>query len=178
MKVDIIGGGPGGLYFAILAKKACPAMRITVYERNRADDTFGFGVVFSDETLETFEKFDLESYRAITANFAYWDDIEIHHKGTVHRVGGNGFCGCSRVTLLRLLQQRARAPGVVLSFRPEIEPQAHRDADLIVAADGINSRIRAQHAEAFRPGVDLRPNKFAWMGSTRPFDAFTFFFNE
>ena len=96
MKVDVIGGGPAGLYFAILAKKAWPQMRLTVYERNRADDTFGFGVVFSDETLETFEKYDLESYRAITANFAYWDDIEIHHKGTVHRVGGNGFCGCAR----------------------------------------------------------------------------------
>ena len=103
MKVDIIGGGPGGLYFAILAKKAWPQMRLTVYERNRPDDTFGFGVVFSDETLETFERYDLESYRAITANFAYWDDIEIHHKGAVHRVGGNGFCGCARVTLLRLL---------------------------------------------------------------------------
>jgi len=178
MKVDIIGGGPGGLYFAILAKKAWPAMRITVYERNRADDTFGFGVVFSDETLETFEKYDLESYRAITANFAYWDDIEIHFKGTVHRVGGNGFCGCARVTLLKLLQERARALGVELKFQTEIDPAAPRDADLVVAADGINSRIRAQHAEAFKPGVDLRPNKFAWMGSTRPFDAFTFFFRE
>ena len=97
-------------------------MRITVYERNRADDTFGFGVVFSDETLETFEKYDLESYRAITANFAYWDDIEIHFKGTVHRIGGNGFCGCSRVTLLKLLHERARALGVELKFQTEIDP--------------------------------------------------------
>src|SRR3954451_17091090 len=161
MKVDIIGGGPGGLYFAILAKKACPAMRITVYERNRADDTFSFGVVFSDATLETFEKYDLDSYRAITANFAYWDDIEIHRKGTVHRVGGNGFCGCSRVTLLRLLQERARALGVDLKFSTEIDPAEHRVADLVVAADGINSRIRAQHADAFKPRIDLRPNKFA-----------------
>src|SRR4051794_29867294 len=178
MKVDVIGGGPAGLYFAILAKKARPAMRITVYERNRPDDTFGFGVVFSDETLETFEKYDLESYRAITANFAYWDDIEIHHKGTVHRVGGNGFCGCARVTLLKLLHERARALGVELKFQTEYDPDAARDADLIVAADGINSRIREKHAPAFRPSVDLRPNKFAWMGSTRPFDAFTFFFRE
>ena len=153
-------------------------MRLTVYERNRPDDTFGFGVVFSDETLETFEKYDLESYRAITANFAYWDDIEIHFKGTTHRVGGNGFCGCARVTLLRLLQERARALGVEMKFQTEIDPAAHRDADLIVAADGINSRIRAQHADVFRPETDLRPNKFAWMGSTRPFDAFTFFFKE
>src|SRR6478609_3997295 len=178
MKVDIIGGGPGGLYFAILAKKTWPAMHITLYERNRADDTFGFGVVFSDETLETFEKYDLESYRAITANFAYWDDIEIHHKGTVHRIGGNGFCGCARVTLLKLLQERARALGVELKFQTEIDPVTPRDADLVVAADGINSRIRAQHADVFRPETDLRPNKFAWMGSTRPFDAFTFFFRE
>jgi anthraniloyl-CoA monooxygenase len=178
MKVDIIGGGPGGLYFAILAKKAWPAMRITVYERNRADDTFGFGVVFSDETLETFEQYDLESYRAITANFAYWDDIEIHFKGTVHRIGGNGFCGCARVTLLKLLHERARQLGVELKFQTEVDPAAPRDADVVVAADGINSRIRAQHADVFRPETDLRPNKFAWMGSTRPFDAFTFFFRE
>src|SRR5947209_17171323 len=120
MKVDVIGGGPAGLCFAILAKKAWPQMRLTVYERNRPDDTFGFGVVFSDETLETFEKYDLESYRAITANFAYWDDIEIHFKGTMHRVGGNGFCGCSRVTLLKLLHDRARALGVELKFQTEI----------------------------------------------------------
>src|SRR5215468_9844808 len=178
MKVDVIGGGPAGLYFAILAKKAWPQHDITVYERNRPDDTFGFGVVFSDETLETFEKYDRESYRSITANFAYWDDIEIHHKGTVHRIGGNGFCGCSRVTLLRLLQERARALGVVLKFQVEIDPEESRDADLIVAADGINSRIRAQHADAFKPSTDLRLNKFTWMGSTRPFDAFTFFFRE
>ena len=178
MKVDVIGGGPAGLYFAILAKKAWPQMQLTVFERNRPDDTFGFGVVFSDETLETFEKYDRESYRSITDNFAYWDDIEIHFKDTVHRVGGNGFCGCSRVTLLRLLQERARALGVVMKFQTEVDPAAHRDADLIVAADGINSRIRAEHADAFKPSTDLRLNKFTWMGSTRPFDAFTFFFRE
>ncbi len=178
MKVDIIGGGPAGLYFAILAKKAWPQMQLTVYERNRPDDTFGFGVVFSDETLQTFEKYDRESYRSITDNFAYWDDIEIHFKGTVHRVGGNGFCGCSRVTLLRLLQERARALGVEMKFQTEIDPSAHSDADLVVAADGINSRIRAEHAGAFKPSTDLRRNTFTWMGSTRPFDAFTFFFRE
>jgi anthraniloyl-CoA monooxygenase len=178
MKVDIVGGGPAGLYFAILAKKAWPQMRITVFERNRPDDTFGFGVVFSDETLDTFEKYDRESYRSITQSFAYWDDIAIHHKGTVHRVGGNGFCGCSRVTLLRLLHERARALGVELKFQTEYDPAATGDADLVVAADGINSRLRETHAAAFKPSVDLRPNKFAWMGSTRPFDAFTFFFRE
>src|SRR5712671_723157 len=178
MKVDVIGGGPAGLYFAILAKKAWPQLQLTVYERNRPDDTFGFGVVFSDETLETFEKYDRESYRAITDNFAYWDDIEIHFKDTTYRIGGNGFCGCSCVTLLRLLQERARALGVSLKFQTEVDPAALSDADLIVAADGINSRIREQHADAFRPSIDLRRNKFTWMGSTRPFDAFTFFFRE
>ncbi len=180
MKVDIVGGGPGGLYFAILMKKGWPQSQVTVFERNRADDTFGFGVVFSDETLDTFEKYDLESYRAIIDNFAYWDDIKIQFKDTGHRIGGNGFCGCSRVTLLRLLQQRARALGVEMRFQTEVEPDlaAHRDADLIVAADGINSRIREKFAHLFKPEVDLRPNKFTWMGSTRPLGAFTFFFKE
>ncbi len=180
MKVHVVGGGPAGLYFAILMKKAWPQTRITVFERNRADDTFGFGVVFSDETLQTFETYDRESYRAITENFAYWDDIEIHFKGTTHRIGGNGFCGCARTTLLKLLHQRALALGVELKFSTEIaDLEAIRaDADLVVAADGINSRFRETYSEDFRPHMDLRPNKFSWMGSTRPFDAFTFFFRE
>ncbi|MFL6816068.1 MAG: NAD(P)-binding protein, partial [Bradyrhizobium sp.] len=100
MKVSIIGGGPAGLYSAILLKKQRPEAEITIYERNRADDTFGFGVVFSDATLDNFEKYDSLSYRRITQQFAYWDDIAVHFRGTVHRVGGNGFCGCSRRTLL------------------------------------------------------------------------------
>ena len=180
MKVHVIGGGPAGLYFSILMKKAWPATRITVFERNRADDTFGFGVVFSEETLETFETADPESYRAITQNFSYWDDIAIHFKGSVHRIGGNGFCGCSRATLLRLLHQRAASLGVELKFEHEVSDikAAMGEADLLVAADGINSRVRETFADQFKPSVDLRPNKFAWMGSTRPFDAFTFFFRE
>src|SRR5471032_2437330 len=107
MKIAIIGGGPAGLYAAILLKRQRPEAEISVWERNRADDTFGFGVVFSDATLDIFERYDFPSYKAITENFAYWDDIEIRFKGTTHRVGGNGFCGCSRRTLLTLLQQRA-----------------------------------------------------------------------
>src|SRR5260370_37490708 len=122
MQVDVIGGGPAGLYFAILAKKAWPQLRLTVFERNRADDTFGFGVVFSDETLQTFEQYDPESYRAITDNFAYWDDIEINFKGTVHRVGGHGFCGCSGVTVLRALPGRARGAGARPKVLPEVQP--------------------------------------------------------
>ena len=180
MNVHIIGGGPAGLYFAILMKKAWPETSITVFERNRPDDTFGFGVVFSDETLETFETYDRESYRAITDAFAYWDDIEIHFKGTVNRIGGNGFCGCSRFTLLRLLGDRARALGVDLRFNAEVgaDLALHKDADLIVAADGSNSTIREAHRGHFGTKTEFRPNKFAWMGSTRTFDAFTFFFRE
>ena len=179
MRIAILGGGPAGLYFAILMKKAWPQTDIIVHERNRADDTFGFGVVFSDATLENFERYDRESYAAITRNFAYWDDIEIRFGGTVHRVGGNGFCGCARRTLLLLLQERARALGVVLNFESEITSLDQLgDADLIVAADGINSFVRENAREAFGTEVDLRPNRFAWMGSTKPLDAFTFSFRE
>jgi anthraniloyl-CoA monooxygenase len=179
MNVAVIGGGPAGLYFAILMKKQHPAAAITVYERNRADDTFGFGVVFSDATLDNFEKYDLPSYQRITQEFAYWDDIEIHFKGSVHRIGGNGFCGCSRRMLLMILQERASELGVRLVYGADVEDEALvANADLIVVADGINSRFRDRYAEHFEPQVDLRPNKFAWMGSTKPLDAFTFVFQD
>ena len=179
MKIAIIGGGPAGLYAAILLKKQRPQAEITVYERNRADDTFGFGVVFSDATLDNFEKYDPPSYRRITQEFAYWDDIAVHFRGTVHRVGGNGFCGCSRRTLLLILQERARELGVTILFETDIDDEGRfADADLIVLADGINSRFRDKHIDHFQPQIDLRSNKFAWMGSTKPLDAFTFIFQE
>jgi anthraniloyl-CoA monooxygenase len=179
MKIAIIGGGPAGLYSAILLKKQRPRAEITVYERNRSDDTFGFGVVFSDATLDNFEKYDPPSYRRITQEFAYWDDIAVHFRGTVHRVGGNGFCGCSRRMLLLILQERARELGVTLMFEADIDDEARfADADLVVLADGINSRFRDKFADHFEPEVDLRSNKFAWMGSTKPLDAFTFIFEE
>ncbi|MCU0732806.1 MAG: FAD-dependent monooxygenase, partial [Hyphomonas sp.] len=180
MRIAVAGGGPAGLYFALLMKRDWPALDITVIERNRPDDTFGFGVVFSDQTLDIFEAADRPSYEAIRASFAYWDDIAIHVRDDVHRVGGNGFCGCSRRTLLNLLQARARELGVRLRFETEIADVAalEREYDLVVASDGINSRIRETYVDHFRPEVDLRPNRFVWMGSTKPLDAFTFVFKE
>ncbi len=179
MKIAIIGGGPAGLYAAILLKKQRPTAAINVYERNRADDTFGFGVVFSDATLDNFEKYDLPSYQSIIREFAYWDDIAVHFRGTVHRVGGNGFCGCSRRALLMILQARARDLGVVLHFEADVDNEAlFAESDLLVLADGINSRFRDKFADHFAPEIDLRSNKFTWMGSTKPLDAFTFIFED
>lgn len=180
MNIAIIGGGPAGLYSAILLKKQKPDAAITVFERNKADDTFGFGVVFSDATLDNFEKYDPVSYRRITEEFAYWDDIAVHFCGSVHRVGGNGFCGCSRRTLLLILQERARELGVTLQFQTEIAADDPRldGYDLVLVADGINSGFRGHDAAHFQPEVDTRANVFAWMGSTKPLDAFTFIFQE
>jgi anthraniloyl-CoA monooxygenase len=179
-KVHIIGGGPAGLYFAILMKKAWPQTRITVFERNRPDDTFGFGVVFSDQTLEAFESYDRETYRQIVGHFAYWDDIEIHFRGTTHRIGGNGFCGTSRSMLLKILGRRAHSLGIEVKYQSEVDPSKMtiRGADLVVAADGINSPTRELFKDRFKPTIELRPNYFAWMGSKRPMDAFNFFFRE
>jgi anthraniloyl-CoA monooxygenase len=183
MKISIIGGGPGGLYTAALLKKEWPAYNITVYERNRADDTFGFGVVFSDETLGIFKAYDQPSYEAIRRNFAYWDDVEISYKGEKFRCAGNGFAGCSRKSLLILLQERCRELGVQMRFEYEFEPEQltqppFADSDLIVAADGINSPIREAHNPHFGTSVDLRHNHFCWLGSTREMDAFNYFFQE
>ncbi len=180
MRIAVAGGGPAGLYFALLMKRDWPALDVTVIERNRADDTFGFGVVFSDQTLDMFKAADAPSYEAIRASFAYWDDIAVHFKGDIHRVSGNGFCGCSRRALLMLLQARAQDLGVTLRFESEFTDitELERSYDLVVAADGINSRIRESYAAHFEPETDLRPNRFVWMGSTRPLDAFTFIFKE
>ncbi|PYM31694.1 MAG: bifunctional salicylyl-CoA 5-hydroxylase/oxidoreductase, partial [Candidatus Rokuibacteriota bacterium] len=174
-----MGGGPAGLYFALLMKKADPAHDIVVVERNRADDTFGFGVVFSDATLEGFAEADRETSEEIAKSFAHWDDIDIHYRGEVLTSTGHGFSGMSRQLLLDILQRRCAALGVSLRFQHEVaDLDAYRDADLILAADGVNSTVRARYAEHFRPEIDWRPNKFVWLGTTYPYPAFTFIFKE
>lgn len=180
MKIACIGGGPAGLYFAILMKKADPAHEITVYERNRPYDTFGWGVVFSQETLQNLKGGDAESQQAIIDSFAHWDDIDVHFKGRVITSSGHGFCGIERKRLLNILQRRAEALGVTLVFETEVEPDLPRfaDCDLVIAADGINSRVRTRYADHFRPSIDRRRNKFVWLGTKKKFDAFTFIFEE
>ena len=179
MKIVCIGGGPAGLYFAILMKKANPAHDITVYERNRPHDTFGWGVVFSDQTLANLKGGDETSQSRIIDSFAHWDDIDIHFKDRCITSGGHGFCGIARRHLLAILQDRAAELGVTLRFEQDVaDIDAFGDADLIVAADGINSRIRTAHAAHFRPSVALQANKFTWLGTTKLFDAFTFIFVE
>ncbi len=179
MKITVIGGGPGGLYFSILAKKANPSFQIDVYERNQPDDAFGFGVVFSDETLSEFLTRDPQSYDLIRSRFAYWDDLDVVRNGEQVRISGNGFCGCSRKTLLQLLQQRCREEGVGLHYNQNVDDlSVFADSDLILAADGINSAIRDRYAEHFGTKISLQRNKFVWLGSTRPLDAFAYFFRS
>jgi anthraniloyl-CoA monooxygenase len=179
MKIACIGGGPAGLYFAISMKLRDARHDIVVVERNRPDDTFGWGVVLSDETLDNLEANDPASARAILDNFAHWDDIEVHIHGQTVRSGGHGFSGIGRKRLLNLLQDRARELGVTLRFETEIQSvDAFGDADLIVASDGINSLVRNQHATVFQPDIDVRRNKFIWLGTHKSFDAFTFAFEK
>jgi anthraniloyl-CoA monooxygenase len=177
MRIVCIGGGPAGLYFAISMKLRDPAHDVLVVERNRPDDTFGWGVVFSNETLDNLWKNDAESAAATADSFQHWDDIDVHFRGHVVRSGGHGFAGIARKRLLSILQERARVLGVRLQFESEVEDLgALPDADLIVAADGSNSRIRSRLAAAFRPDIEQRRNKYIWLGTDRRFDAFTFIF--
>jgi anthraniloyl-CoA monooxygenase len=179
MRITVIGGGPAGLYFSILMKKSAPDTEIEVLERNRADDTFGFGVVFSDAALENVERTDPETYSAITDHFAHWDDIEIHYRGHKLRSTGHGFSGLSRKTLLEILQRRASALGVKQKNSVEVaDLSSAESSDLVLAADGANSFVRAKLSEHFRPSIDWRPNRFVWLGTTFPFPAFTFYFRE
>jgi anthraniloyl-CoA monooxygenase len=181
MRIACLGGGPAGLYFAISMKLRDPAHEVVVFERNRADDTFGWGVVLSEETLQNLERNDPVSAAAIRAQFAYWDDIAVVKEGARVVSTGHGFCGIGRKTLLLLLQDRARELGVELRFETEL-PGASAlkgDYDLVVAADGLNSRTRTEFAETFRPAIDLRRCKFVWLGTRQKFDdAFTFIFEK
>ncbi len=179
MKINVIGGGPGGLFAALLLKKDDPTRTIEVFERNRPDDTFGFGVVFSDATLEEVAEADPETFREIAKRFYHWDDIDIHYQCELLRSTGHGFAGLSRRELLLLLHRRCRDVGVGLHFEHDIDNLApYLDADLVIGADGLNSLVRERFADAFEPLVDMRPNRFVWLGTTRPFPAFTFYFRE
>ncbi|MCR8723178.1 bifunctional salicylyl-CoA 5-hydroxylase/oxidoreductase [Frigidibacter sp. ROC022] len=181
MKVLCLGGGPAGLYFAISMKLRDPSHDVTVLERNRANDTFGWGVVLSDDALGRMERNDPKSTQAIRDHFAYWDDIAVEHNGVRTVSGGHGFAGIGRRQMLVLLQERARELGVDMRFETEFDSAEpyRRDYDVVVASDGINSRIRREYESAFRPDVDLRKCKFVWLGTHQKFDdAFTFIFEK
>jgi anthraniloyl-CoA monooxygenase len=182
MRILSIGGGPAGLYFAILAKRADPRREIVVLERNRPGDTFGFGVVFSDRTLDNLATADPPSHAAITAAFAHWDDIDVHWRGEVVRSRGHGFAGLERRRLLEILTARAEELGVEVRFATDVAPgelpRLSAEHDLVLGADGVNSTVRAQLAGALEPRIDWRPNRFVWLGTTFPFPAFTFLFNR
>ena len=180
VKIVSVGGGPAGLYLGILAKKRDPRHDIVIYERNRADDTFGWGVVFSEETLGNLRDADAESYEAIEREFVRWKDITIHDRGVVTRSTGHDFCGLSRKRLLQILQARAVELGVDVRFSTEVPDfrDVARGADLVLGADGLNSTVRAAYADVFRPNLDLRRARYIWLGASRRLPEFTFLFRE
>jgi anthraniloyl-CoA monooxygenase len=178
MRILCCGGGPASLYFGLLMKKHFPEVEIEIHEKNKADDTFGWGVVFSKETLGNFIAADEPSYKHIEARFAYWDDIETHKNGIVTTSTGHGFCGLARKELLLILQNRCRELGVKLHFESELNATALPHADIVVASDGIHSPIREAFKNEFKPRIDMRQAKFTWLGSTAKLKAFTFIFKN
>ena len=182
MRVLCIGGGPAGLYLALLLKKANPHHVVRVVERNRPYDTFGWGVVFSDQTLDNLAAADPETARDIADSFNHWDDIDVHFRGRTIRSGGHGFCGIGRKRLLNILQARCEALGVELTFEDDVtdDVAAARDfhADVVIASDGLNSRVRTRYAATFQPDIDLRRCRFVWLGTKKRFPAFTFAFAQ
>ena len=180
MKINIIGGGPAGMYFAILMKKARASHDITVCERNGPDDTFGWGVVFSGKTLANLRAADEESHAEITRAFEAWDNVDVVHGQEKISIHGNSFSGIARLRLLKILQQRCEQLGVQLRFRNEIPDldALRENCDLVVAADGVNSTARKQYSEHFRPTLDLRPNRYIWYGTNKLFHGLTLTFRE
>lgn len=181
-RILCIGGGPAGLYFAILMKLRDPSRAVTVVERNRPYDTFGWGVVLSDQTLQNLSRADAVTAKEIGDAFNHWDDIDVFFKGAAIRSGGHGFCGIGRKHLLNILQARCEALGVNLVFETDVNDDqalaAQYNADLVIASDGLNSRIRTRYADAFQPDIDLRKCRFVWLGTKKTFDAFTFAFEK
>ncbi|HXZ21331.1 MAG TPA: bifunctional salicylyl-CoA 5-hydroxylase/oxidoreductase [Pseudolabrys sp.] len=180
MRAAVLGGGPGGLNFAISLKLRDASHDVLVIERNKPDDTFGWGVVLSDETLGNLRSNDPVSSKTIRDSFVYWDDIAVHYRGATMRSGGHGFSGIGRKRLLNILQERACSLGVKIEFETEAAPvESYRDYDIVVGADGVNSRVRAAYADAFKPDIDVRACKYIWLGTHQKFDdAFTFIFEE
>src|SRR6201986_587004 len=162
-RIVCMGGGPAGLYSAILFKKALPKAAVEIFERNRPDDTFGWGVVFSDKTMGNFLEADAPSHARIAEEFYHWDDIDVHFKGQIIRSGGHGFAGISRRMLLNILQKRAASLGVKLWFQRELDDEEDfADADLVVVSEGVNSKTRLRHAAAFEPSIEVRKCRFIW----------------
>ena len=178
MRIVCIGGGPAGLYFGLLMKGRNPEHEVTVVERNRPYDTFGWGVVFSDQTLGNLRAADAPSADAILDAFNHWDDIEINFRGRQIRSSGHGFCGIGRKRLLNILQARCEELGVKLVFETQVTDDTAYEADLIVACDGANSAIRQKYAATYQPDIDMRDCRFVWLGTKKLFDAFTFAFEE
>jgi anthraniloyl-CoA monooxygenase len=178
MKILCIGGGPAGLYFALLMKKQDPSHQIVVVERNRPYDTFGWGVVFSDQTLGNLMEADAPTAQAIEESFNHWDDIDVFFKGEKVTSGGHGFCGIGRKHLLNILQHRCEALGVELVFETELTDYAQYGADLVIASDGLNSRVRTRYADSYQPMIEPRRCRFVWLGTRKKFDAFTFAFKQ
>jgi anthraniloyl-CoA monooxygenase len=178
LQVAIIGGGPAGLFLAIQLKKARPSWDVAVHEQNPRGNTFGWGIVFSDGTMENLEAADAEVAAATRASLAHWDDIEVHFRGRVIRSSGHGFIGVGRHRFLEILEKRAENLGAALHFECRVEDPLALGADLIVGADGINSATRAALATHFRPEVEHRQCRYTWLGTTKPFEAFTFYFRE
>ena len=179
MRIVCVGGGPGGLYFAMLAKKAHPDHEVLVLERNRADDTFGFGVVFSDATMAEIAEADTEAYSEIARHLVHWTDIDVYYRESVVRTTGHGFSAVSRHALLRTLQTLAHDAGVQLEFERDITSlDQFAGADLIVASDGANSIVRRLVEPRITTTIDYRPNRFVWLGTTKPLPAFSFFFRQ